>query len=144
VARVFVWSTNTNPNPLDDVDFSVMILAPNGNGGNLAGYATIDGVTPLPAVRNFGGSQTTGVAVSRSGVGVYDVTFTGAYGGVATRDDITVLVTVSDSNNFHVASASMDQGSGNATTIVVRVFVWSTNSNPNPIEDADFSVALLN
>ena len=107
------------------------------------GFASFNAVAVPPVVYNFGGGRTTAVAITKIGVGHYSVTFTGNYTGVTGVGDIAVLATISDTDNYHVASASMDQGSANATTIVVRVFVWSTATTPNPLEDKDFSVVVL-
>jgi hypothetical protein len=144
VAKVYVWTTGVSPNVQEDEDFSVMLLTQSGTGSPVVAYATVDAESGTPAVVDFGGTTTTNCVVTDLGVGTYDVTFTGTYPGVTSRNDVTVLVTMGDTDAFNVASASMDQGSANATTIVVRVFIWSTTVAPNPLQDRRFSVAVLN
>lgn len=111
---------------------------------SILGFAAISAEDPNnTTVFSSGGAATTSVTVSRSGVGVYDVTFTGNYPGVTAFEDVTALGTILDTDNNNVAAISGDQSTANATTIVVRVFVWSTTTTPNPLEDRDFALLVM-
>ena len=110
----------------------------------ILGFAAISAENPAnTTVFSSGGAATTSVTVSRSGVGVYNVTFTGNYPGVSTFANVTALATILDTDNNNVAAISGDQSTANATTIVVRVFVWSTTMTPNPPEDRDFALLVM-
>lgn len=119
-------------------------MGPAGPAGPSAivGYASIYAVTDSTSVLAFGGGATDSVTVSGNN-GNHLVTFHGDYAGLTEVADLTVLATVSDTDNFHVSSASMDQGSASETAITVRVFTWSTSVTPNPIVPANFSVVVM-
>lgn len=134
-AKKFIPKVNDADN-LDGLDSDAYL-------DSTIGFASVAGSAATASVRSFGGNGTTSVAVVRNATGDFTVTFTGNYPELASTDSITVLVTMSDTDTFDTASASMDQGSASATQIVVRVFVWSTATTPNPLQDRDFSVAIL-
>ena len=69
-----------------------------------------------PTVLNFGGAGTVSVGVVRNGAGDYVVTFTGSYPGVSSRSDVTVLVSIQDTNNYDIATGNMDAGSASSST----------------------------
>jgi hypothetical protein len=136
--RVFVWSF---PNAVVDRDFSILLMDGGGASDSIAAFA---GVTSglVPVVHRFAGSQTTLAGVSRAGVGDYTVTFTGVYPGLSSVDDIVVLGSVSDTNNFDVLLVNMDNAAApTSTTISVTVLVWSTSLLT--AVDRDFSVMVL-
>ena len=107
----------------------------------ILGFASIDALNIPASILAFGGDVTTSVGVVDVATGQYEVTFTGDFSDVTSVGDVTVLATMLDTNNFHVASASADEFTFSPTTFMVKVWVWQTN--PVVLDDANFAVLLL-
>ena len=107
-------------------------------------FANIAGSQGASAsVRSFGGASTTGVTVSYVGAGHFTVTCSGTYTGITGTDDITPMTSMLDTDNYDVASLSMDAGSASENQIVLDVWTWETKDDTADLVDRDFSVVVL-
>jgi len=95
-------------------------------------------------VWNFGGAGTDSVEVTRNDVGDYEVRFHGNYADFTGKNDVTVLVTVEEGEQNHIASADFTIGGGSeqdGSEFWTNVLIYVTNTLEPA--DADFAVLVL-
>ena len=143
--QVSAWSTIVfAPQPPHvDTSFSVLILRRGTTPPGIRGFVSVNGDSSypyVPSVLNFGGSETTGVFVTRPSNGYFTVTFQGNFSGVTSAFDVTVLAAVTDDDADNVASVFLTTAT--STSIVVTVCVWSTLVSPNLLDNRDFAIVI--
>jgi hypothetical protein len=106
----------------------------------ILGWASVDADGNVLA---WGGAATTSVSVSKGGTGVYAVMFRGNYPGVTSFDDVTYMVSSSNTQTFDVAAIDFDASGASTTGIDAEVKTWSTETEPRATSDAAFSVMIL-
>jgi len=116
---------------------------PAGAPGNnsLVGFAN---VSSSGIIRSIGGSGTASVTVVHPSPGVYDVSFYGTFpAGTTTKDRISSFATA-DTDNFDVASTSLNNSPvPSPTQITIRVFIFTLAASPPATADRDFAVQVL-
>ena len=97
-----------------------------------------------PVAWNFGGAGTDSVVVTRGGVGIYEVRFHGDYADFIGKNDVTVLVTVEEGEQRHVASADFTIGGGSqsdGSEFWTDVLIYDPSNGV--AADKDFAVLVL-